>query len=184
MLFSGTIRSNLDPFGLHIDAELYESLGRVQFTCSARTDATEQSDSAAPKLYDYLSSPVSESGGNLSQGQQQLLCIARALLARSKIIILDEATSAIDAATDALIQHNIREWFTDRTLIVIAHRLSTVADFDRILVLDDGQMVEFGRPRDLWERNGAFRNMCESAGRSEREELRACILGQKGGVNL
>lgn len=127
--------------------------------------------------FQNLSSPISECGGNLSHGQQQLLCIARALLAHSKIIVFDEATSAVDVATDTLIQRSIREWFTDRTLIVIAHRLSTIADFDKVLVLDNGRMVEFGKPSELWERGGAFRSMCESTGESEREKLKRSIIG-------
>ncbi|KAJ4124263.1 hypothetical protein NW768_009622 [Fusarium equiseti] len=169
VLFSGTIRSNLDPFGEYTDIQLYEVLVRVHLVGEADT-----SDSS---IFNDLSSPISESGGNLSQGQQQLLCIARALLAASKIIVLDEATSAIDMATDVLIQKSIREWFTDRTMIVIAHRLSTVADFDKVLVLDGGRMVEFGTPRELWEEGGTFRRMCKSAGGTEEENLRRVIMG-------
>ncbi|KAM0548523.1 hypothetical protein ACHAPJ_009846 [Fusarium lateritium] len=168
VLFSGTVRSNLDPFGEYTDAQLYDALVRVHLI--------SVEDSANISIFRNLSSPISESGGNLSQGQQQLLCIARALLAPSKIIVLDEATSAIDVATDTLIQQSIREWFTNRTMIVIAHRLSTVADFDKVLVLDGGRMVEFGTPRELWEKNGGFRGMCESTGDSEKENLRKIIM--------
>jgi ABC-type multidrug transport system fused ATPase/permease subunit len=90
-------------------------------------------------------------------------------------MVLDEATSAVDMTTDALIQRSIREEFTDSTLIVIAHRLSTIADFDRILVLSDGQVAEFGTPKELWEQEGVFRDMCDSSG--EREKLRQTIFG-------
>ncbi|KAM5343712.1 hypothetical protein ACJ41O_012249 [Fusarium nematophilum] len=179
VLFSGTIRSNLDPFSLHTDAELYESLARVQLIGTPSSNNVNQPTRGSnnnTNIFQDLSSSVSESGGNLSQGQQQLLCIARALLANSKIIVLDEATSAVDVATDTLIQRSIREWFTDRTLIVVAHRLSTVSDFDRILVLDNGRMVEFGTPRELWDRNGTFRSMCDSTGESEREKLQNSIM--------
>ncbi|RBR24244.1 uncharacterized protein FIESC28_02977 [Fusarium coffeatum] len=169
VLFSGTIRSNLDPFGEYTDIQLYEALVRVHLI--------GQDDTSNSSIFNDLSSPIAESGSNLSQGQQQLLCIARALLAASKIIVLDEATSAIDMATDVLIQKSIREWFTDRTMIVIAHRLSTVADFDKVLVLDGGRMVEFGTPRELWEKDGAFRRMCTSAGDSEEKSLRRVIMG-------
>ncbi|CAG7558968.1 unnamed protein product [Fusarium equiseti] len=169
ILFSGTIRSNLDPFGEYTDIQLYEALIRVHLI--------GPDDTSTSSMFNDLSSPISESGSNLSQGQQQLLCIARALLAASKIIVLDEATSAIDMATDVLIQKSIREWFTDRTMIVIAHRLSTVADFDKVLVLDGGRMVEFGTPRELWEKDGAFRRMCTSAGGSEEKNLRRVIMG-------
>ncbi|EEU35999.1 uncharacterized protein NECHADRAFT_49776 [Fusarium vanettenii 77-13-4] len=169
VLFSGTIRSNLDPFGQLTDVQLYEALARVGLINPASSNNSN--------IFRDLSSPVSESGGNLSQGQQQLLCIARSLIANSKIVVLDEATSAIDVATDTLIQRNIREWFTDRTLVVIAHRLSTVVDFDRILVLENGVLVENGSPRELWERDGTFRSMCNSTGASESERLRKVIMG-------
>ncbi|KAF5008190.1 hypothetical protein FDECE_5523 [Fusarium decemcellulare] len=178
ILFSGTVRSNLDPFGQHTDAELYECLARVHLINNDIDQPDAFSTINSTNMFLDLLSPISESGGNLSQGQQQLLCIARALLANSKIIVLDEATSAIDVATDTLIQRSIREWFTDRTLIVIAHRLSTVADFDRILVLDNGQVVEFGTPRELWYKRGAFRSMCESTSTStsEKERLKQSII--------
>ena len=90
-------------------------------------------------------------------------------------MVLDEATSAVDMATDALIQRSIREEFTDSTLLVIAHRLSTIADFDRILVLSEGRVAEFGTPKELWEKEGGvFRDMCESSG--EKEKLRQTIF--------
>ena len=123
-----------------------------------------------------LSSPVSEGGLNLSQGQRQLLCLARAIVARPRVMVLDEATSAVDMHTDALIQRSIREEFTDSTLLVIAHRLSTIADFDRILVLSDGMVAEYGTPRELWEKEGGvFRGMCEESG--ERDKLRGIVFG-------
>lgn len=175
-MFSGTIRSNLDPFDQRTDVQLYESLARVGLIKDDINDSASASSNNA-NIFRDLSSPISESGGNLSQGQQQLLCIARSLLADSKIVVLDEATSAIDVATDTLIQRNIREWFSDRTLVVIAHRLSTVADFDRILVLENGILVENGSPRELWKKDGAFRSMCDSTGASESERLRKVIMG-------
>ncbi|KAH6876396.1 hypothetical protein B0T10DRAFT_414530 [Thelonectria olida] len=181
VLFSGTVRSNLDPFGNYTDDELFETLARVQLITSRPNSDANQSTSvfasSNANIFRDLSSPISEFGGNLSQGQRQLLCISRSLLTNSKIILLDEATSAVDVVTDTLIQRSIRDGFTDRTLIVIAHRLSTIADFDRILVLENGCMVEFGTPRELWERKGTFRSMCESTGESERENLRNSILG-------
>lgn len=124
-----------------------------------------------------LASLISEGGQNLSQGQRQLLCLARAIVSRPKIMVLDEATSAVDMATDTLIQRSIREEFGGSTLIVIAHRLSTIADFDRILVLADGEVVEFGTPKELWEEDGVFRSMCNESG--EKEELRGTILGEE-----
>ncbi|OBR08341.1 ATP-dependent bile acid permease [Colletotrichum higginsianum IMI 349063] len=174
VLFSGTLRSNLDPFGEYANVELHEALARFHLTGSSSSHESDESGRDT-NLFRDLSSPVSESGGNLSQGQQQLVCIARALLADSKIVVLDEATSSIDAATDDLIQQSIRSCFVDRTLIVVAHRLRTVSDFDRILVLDGGRMVEFGTPRELWDNEGVFRGMCDSTG--EKEELRQSIVG-------
>ncbi|KAF4443547.1 hypothetical protein F53441_11402 [Fusarium austroafricanum] len=183
VLFSGTIRSNLDPFEDNADDELRESLSRVHLVDSQPVTPTNEPASGATStlaakntnIFRDLSSPISESGGNLSQGQRQLLCLARAIVARPKIMVLDEATSAVDMATDALIQRSIREEFTDSTLIVIAHRLSTIADFDRILVLADGQVAEFGTPKELWQQDGVFRNMCESSG--EKEKLKQTIFG-------
>jgi ABC-type multidrug transport system fused ATPase/permease subunit len=96
-------------------------------------------------------------------------------------MVLDEATSAVDMHTDSLIQRSIREEFGDATLIVIAHRLSTIADFDRVLVLSDGRVAEFGTPRELWEmddgKGGMFRAMCEESG--ERDKLRGIIFGER-----
>ncbi|UNI23458.1 hypothetical protein JDV02_009276 [Purpureocillium takamizusanense] len=188
VLFSGTIRSNLDPFNEHTDDELRDCLSRVHLVDSQPvTPANEPSSAAnstpgstlAPKnvnIFRDLSSGISESGGNLSQGQRQLLCIARAIISRPKIMVLDEATSAVDMATDALIQRSIREEFTDSTLLVIAHRLSTIADFDRILVLSEGAVAEFGTPRELWDKGGIFRDMCAHSG--EADKLKAVVLGQ------
>ena len=126
-----------------------------------------------------LSSPIASGGSNLSQGQKQLLCLARAILSRPKVLLLDEATSAVDMSTDKLIQRSIRDEFTNTTLLVIAHRLSTVADFDRILVMKDGKNAEFGTPRELLEKGegGLFWGMVENSG--EKEELERLILGKK-----
>lgn len=195
VLFSGTVRSNLDPFDRHTDAELRDSLERVHLIRGTGGTVTPQPAPAAGaeegsssagsgaavgnlNVFNDLSSPVSEGGLNLSQGQRQLLCLARAIVSRPPVMVLDEATSAVDMATDALIQRSIREEFTSATLVVIAHRLSTIADFDRILVLSDGRVAEYGSPRELWEREGGggiFRGMCEESG--EREKLRGLVFG-------
>ncbi|KAF2970424.1 hypothetical protein GQX73_g3089 [Xylaria multiplex] len=191
VLFSGTVRSNLDPFDNHTDAELLDSLVRVHLITEAETSPGTPV-SAAPSdgsrknanIFRDLSSAISEGGLNLSQGQRQLLCLARAIVSRPKVMVLDEATSAVDMSTDALIQRSIREEFGDSTLVVIAHRLSTIADFDRILVLSDGQVAEYGTPRELWEAGeagqqgdkGIFRAMCEQSG--EREVLRRIVYGE------
>ena len=110
-----------------------------------------------------LSSPVSESGSNLSQGQRQLLCLARALLKAPKVLLMDEATASIDYATDAKIQETIRE--IRNTTITIAHRLQTIIDYDKVLVLDKGEVMQFGDPYDLIrEEDGIFRSMCQTSG--------------------
>ncbi|KAK3381154.1 ATP-dependent bile acid permease [Podospora didyma] len=197
VLFSGTIRSNVDPFDDHTDAELHDSLRRVHLVSDSDADSSNISTTGvepasssssttatatAPKnlnIFHDLTSPISEGGHNLSQGQRQLLCLARAIVSRPKIMVLDEATSAVDMATDALIQRSIRDEFVGSTLIVIAHRLSTIADFDRILVLGDGQVMEFGSPRELWDKEGGvFRSMCDESGESDK--LRGVILREEG----
>lgn len=195
VLFSGTVRSNLDPFDNHTDAELFDSLARVHLISEADTSpgtpvsaAPSGSSRKNTNIFRKLSSAISEGGLNLSQGQRQLLCLARAIVSRPKVMVLDEATSAVDMATDALIQRSIREEFGDSTLVVIAHRLSTIADFDRILVLSDGRVAEYGTPRELWEAGegsqdgdkGVFRAMCEQSG--EREVLRRIVYGEDTAV--
>ncbi|KIX98535.1 uncharacterized protein Z520_05836 [Fonsecaea multimorphosa CBS 102226] len=191
VLFSGTVRSNLDPFEQQTDKELKEALARVHLISSVTASSSAMaSGSATPIIPDHqhdtdadptaattninifrsLSSKISEGGLNLSQGQRQLLCLARAIVSRPKIMVLDEATSAVDMETDALIQRSIREEFTDSTLIVIAHRLSTIADFDKILVMGEGKVLEFDNPKELMRRKGGvFRGMVEMSG--ERAEL-------------
>jgi len=191
VLFSGTVRSNLDAFDEHTDSELRDALERVHLvTPSALATPGEPADSSTPASttsngnqninpFTSLSSPITEGGLNLSQGQRQLLCLARAIVSRPKIMVLDEATSAVDMATDTLIQRSIREEFSDSTLVVIAHRLSTIADFDKILVLDDGKVAEFGTPKELMARGdgGIFRGMVSESG--EKEKLEALIMGEK-----
>lgn len=189
VLFSGTVRSNLDPFNEHDDSELLSALSQVHWmSITSQVDTSEQNrqDTTTESLEftnghteinisnlsnGPLDAPISQGGLNLSQGQRQLLCLARAIIANPKILVLDEATSAVDRTTDELIQQTLRtELGNSTTLLVIAHRLSTVADFDRILVMDDGMAVEFGHPRDLMQiSNGVFRGMVESD--SEREKL-------------
>ncbi|KAF2756245.1 putative ABC bile acid transporter [Pseudovirgaria hyperparasitica] len=180
VLFSGTVRSNLDPFSEHSDDALREALERVHLikgndsgsstppTTSGPTEPTVSTANTNP--FASLSTTIAESGSNLSQGQRQLLCLARAILHRPKILILDEATSAVDKATDTLIQQSVREQFSDSTLLVIAHRLSTIADFDRVCVLGDGKILEYDRPEVLMQKDGgkgAFASMVEESGEKD-----------------
>ncbi|KAF1957257.1 hypothetical protein CC80DRAFT_547174 [Byssothecium circinans] len=249
-LFTGTIRSNLDPFSLFTDEEIFTSLREVHLISSPSTvtsgaatpngpstpspieipnptanaivsdahasyaasttnpgsilanpdlhreweqgDASEETALITPNgaatntdaqvdtamqpdnknPFRNLSSPVSESGSNLSQGQRQLLCLARALLKAPKVLLMDEATASIDYATDAKIQETIRA--IKNTTITIAHRLQTIIDYDKVLVLDQGEVVEFGDPWELVSKEGGtFRGMCEMSGELENLELEA-----------
>ncbi|KAG7086727.1 hypothetical protein E1B28_002661 [Marasmius oreades] len=148
-LLSGTLRQNLDPFGQHDDAALNDVLRASGFL-----DLQDQ-DAKADKL--TLDSSVSSGGSNLSVGERQILALARAILRKSKLLILDEATSAIDYATDTIIQKSLRtEVGSDTTVITIAHRLQTIMDADRIMVLDAGRIVEFDTPGELLTCEGGF----------------------------
>lgn len=144
VLLTGTIASHLDPEGRHSPEQLWVALQRVQMAHAVRG----------------LDDAVAEGGVNFSHGQRQLLCLARALLMRPALVILDEATSSVDLETDALIQRTVRSEFHDATVITIAHRLNSVLDADKILVLDDGQLVELGTPKELMARSGGrFRSL-------------------------
>jgi ABC-type multidrug transport system fused ATPase/permease subunit len=239
-LFTGTIRSNLDPFSIFTDEEIFTALREVNLISSLSRPASgtvtptqqaapsaavqipvpttgavtadvnasytaattnpgsilanrdwdrgetqedtivvmpsghvvEQDDTAQAQAameadnkntFKNLNSPVSESGSNLSQGQRQLLCLARALLKAPKVLLMDEATASIDYATDARIQETIRQ--IKNTTITIAHRLQTIIDYDKVLVLDKGEVIEYGHPYDLVRKDGgSFRSMCQTSG--------------------
>ncbi|KAI5803779.1 hypothetical protein EDC01DRAFT_775254 [Geopyxis carbonaria] len=171
VLFSGTIRSNLDPFNEHGDGELEEALQRVHLTSSTAPAAA----SANTNPFSSLATPIASGGLNLSQGQRQLLCLARAIIARPKLLVLDEATSAVDMDTDTLIQKSIREEFGDCTTLVIAHRLQTVVEFDRVLVMGDGRVLEEGAPWDLMKEGnrGEWWEMCMQTGEGPALEVMA-----------
>jgi len=158
VIFSGTVRSNLDPFGdagqgLPIserDTPLWNSLERAGLASAIRA------------LPGQLDSSISEGGGNLSAGQRQLLCIARALLRSARILILDEATSSIDTASDTAVQNTISTAFAECTVLTIAHRLHTIIRSDRILVLDSGEVLEFDTPTALMkQKGGAFKALVD-----------------------
>lgn len=112
-----------------------------------------------------LNHEIAEGGENLSVGQRQLICLARALLRKTKILILDEATAAVDLETDDLIQRTIKSEFNDCTVLTIAHRLNTIMDSDRVILLDKGSIAEFDSPANLLSRpNSIFYSMCKDAG--------------------
>lgn len=218
-LFSGTLRSNLDMEGVLDDYDLHQALKRVHLVESdgsnreissgqpAITPSNTSSEAATnTNIFTNLSHPITTGGANLSQGQRQLCCLARALLRRPKLIVLDEATSAVDRATDEAIQISLRREFAGCTVLVVAHRLSTVADFDRLLVLDGGRVAEMGTPQELlrrgierekeaagrgggesntthdgteaYDRPGAFWELVKSS--AEKEKLIEMIIGKEG----
>ncbi|KDR82358.1 hypothetical protein GALMADRAFT_237629 [Galerina marginata CBS 339.88] len=156
-LLSGTLRQNLDPFDQNDDAALNDALRSAGLF--SLQDVTDEAHLT-------LDSKIANAGGNLSVGQRQIIALARAMLRRSKLLILDEATSAIDYKTDAVIQNTLRnELGNDVTIITVAHRLQTIMDADQIMVLDNGQMVEFGKPKDLLKNSeGMLRSLVDGSG--------------------
>lgn len=161
-LFSGcSIRENLDLFGLHDE----KSLRQVIEACHL--------GQVIDDLPDGIDSKVSEGGSNFSVGQRQLLCLARAILNKNRILILDEATANVDRRTDQLLQTALKENFRDGTILAVAHRLDTIIDFDLCLVLGAGKVLEFGSPADLLRREGgAFASMVQDTGPHMAGELR------------
>merc|ERR1712086_162076 len=151
VMFSNTIRYNLDPFRTKSDEDLWDVLKKVEM------------GTAIAQLHKGLDDMVAEGGENFSQGQRQLLCIARSLLRKPKILVMDEATASIDNETDSIIQRMIRENFASATVLTIAHRLNTIMDSDRVLVLDDGNVAEFDTPAALMNQGGIFASMVEKS---------------------
>ncbi|KAF9182748.1 hypothetical protein BGZ51_004462 [Haplosporangium sp. Z 767] len=152
-LFAGTVRENLDPFGEHSDKGLWEALERAHLKTHISS------------LDGGLSFEVAQNGDNFSVGQRSLICLARALLRKTKVLVLDEATAAVDVETDDLIQKTIRKEFKDRTILTIAHRIKTVMDSDKILVLEKGCMQEYESPQVLLKRKDSlFYQLAERAG--------------------
>ena len=156
-LFFDTVRYNLDPFGVHTDVEIFRALE----LCGLREFIQEMS-------LDYI---VSEQGANFSQGQRQLLCVVRALLRQSKILLLDEASASTDEESDRMLQQMIRHAFSDRTTLTVAHRLVSIADSDRVMVLSHGNVAEFDTPSTLLSQRGLFYNLVEAL---EKEEKSQC----------
>jgi len=161
VLFSGSIRSNLDPFKRHQDIELWQVLDKIGLK-----KLCEESN-------EKLDMVVSEGGSNLSAGQKQLIALGRALLRKSRVLILDEATSSVDQQTDAMIQQTVRDEFKDSTVLAIAHRLNTILDSDRVLVLDNGLVAEFDTPSALASKpGGIFASMLAESGSASRHMKR------------
>lgn len=160
VIFSGTLRKNLDPFDEYSDNILWKALEDVELK------------NTMADLVGGLNSKMSEGGSNLSVGQRQLVCLARAIVRNNKVLVLDEATANVDPKTDALIQKTIRSKFSDCTVLTIAHRLNTVMDSDRVLVMDAGSMVEFDHPyRLLQNSEGYLKKMVDQTGPVMAETL-------------
>lgn len=155
VLFSESLRYNLDPFSQYEDIKLWEVLRQVELNDVA------------------LDHDIFYGGHNFSVGQRQLICLARAILRNNRLLVLDEATANIDSHTDALIQDTIRSNFKECTVITIAHRLNTIIDSDRIIVMENGSIVEFGCPYELLhdKPNGYFSQMVEKTGKDMARSL-------------
>lgn len=171
VLFSGTMRKNLDPFDEYTDATLWKALEDVELK------------EVVEDLTAGLNSKMSEGGSNFSVGQRQLVCLARAIIRNNKVLVLDEATANVDPQTDALIQTTIRKKFAECTVLTIAHRLHTVMDSDKVLVMDAGTMVEFDHPYLLLQdENGFLHSMVQKTGRTMAEAL--MLIAQQVSLNF
>jgi ATP-binding cassette subfamily C (CFTR/MRP) protein 4 len=159
VLFSGSVRKNLDPFDEYQDNQIWNVLEEVRL----KEFVTD--------LPSGLYSNLSEGGSNFSVGQKQLICLARALLRNNKILILDEATANVDPQTDELLQKTIRTNFADCTVLTIAHRLHTIMDSNRVLVMDDGVIAEFDHPHKLLQSEGVFYKLVMETGERMGENL-------------
>ncbi|XP_038065584.1 multidrug resistance-associated protein 4-like [Patiria miniata] len=160
VLFSGTLRKNLDPFSGHFDSDIWRAVEEVELK------------PAIEELPDKLEAVLTEGGTNFSVGQRQLLCLARAILRKNKILIVDEATANVDIRTDRLIQATIRRRFKHCTVLTIAHRLNTIMDSDKVMVLDAGQLIEFDEPYVLLQKeDGIFSKMVQETGKAEAAKL-------------
>ncbi|XP_023241992.1 multidrug resistance-associated protein 4-like [Centruroides sculpturatus] len=160
MLFTGPLRRNMDPFNEYSEEMLWKAIEEVQLK------------EVIIKLPGGLDSHLTEGGRNFSVGERQLICLARTILRQNKILVMDEATSNIDKRTDSCLQKIIREKFESCTVLTIAHRLHTIIDSDRVLVLDTGRVQDFDSPYALLKNvNGIFYNLVKKTGVTSMNEL-------------
>ena len=161
-LFNDTLRRNLDPWEQHSDDDIWAVLEKVQLRSTFGSRGS---------LDEVLQLVITEGGHNLSVGERQLICLARALLQNAKIILLDEATANIDYLTDRMIQDVIRKEMAECTVLTIAHRLDTVLEYDRIMVLEKGEIVEFDQPDVLLQKRDGFLSELYISFQSGKEKL-------------
>lgn len=178
-MFTGTIKTNLDPYDEYSDEQIFESLRRVNLISMdelntlksngyKKVASSEENTNSNVNKFLNLSNTISEGGSNISQGQRQLICLARTLLRQPKVILLDEATASLDYKSDQIIQQTVREEFSNCTIMTIAHRLKTVIDYDKIAVLDNGELREYDHPYSLLlNKESIFYSMCEDSGELE-----------------
>ncbi|KIY69721.1 multidrug resistance-associated ABC transporter [Cylindrobasidium torrendii FP15055 ss-10] len=172
-ILSGTLRSTLDVFEEYSDAEIFEALRRVHLIPATDSESPDSPDTVNANVFRNLDSTVSESGENFSTGEKQLLCMARAILKKTKLLVMDEATASVDYASDELIGRTIRHEFSQSTILTIAHRLRTIIDYDRIMLLDNGRIVEFDSPKKLLSnKDSQFSSLCAATGRDEFSVLK------------
>ena len=185
VLFRGSLRRNLDPFDRFSDAQLWAALAASEMEATvhklhmdASSEKGANGSASAGKGGDGgerasgLMVEIGESGCNLSVGQRQLLCLARAMLPQNKVLVLDEATANVDQHTDSLIQAAVRRDFEHSTILMIAHRIETIIDADTMLVLRDGQVAETGSPLELMQQSGsAFAAMVRQTGVHQAQRL-------------
>lgn len=157
ILFSSSLRDNMDPGREFSDALLWSALEHVELN----------------KIFESLDYRIDRGGSNLSAGERQLLCLARAIIKKNKILVMDEATANIDLATDELIQKTIKVVFKDCTVLTIAHRINTIIDNDKVLVMDNGEALEFDHPHNLLQqKDGYFSKIVQQTGTATSQHLK------------